>query len=116
MKMNPQPTRWRSLWPVAVGLLTTAISSSAFANIETKIISINGEYATSHNATLTVYPGDTVSLSADELDVDYNGSANPLNKYIEDFQWSSDVSSNDTCDPEYDCTPSNFDVNEYGVT
>ena len=118
--MSPEPMRTRaqlsrSLWLAVVGLLATAFTP-AMADVQTKIVSINGDYATTHDAQITVYPGDSVQLSADQLDVDYYGTSTSLNSYVEDFQWSSDIGNSDICDPEYDCSVSNFEVNSVGVS
>ncbi|MBI3543805.1 MAG: hypothetical protein HY075_11080 [Deltaproteobacteria bacterium] len=113
--MNPNPARYRSaLWLVPVGLLLSGFS--AFAEMQTRIVSINGSYALAHETSITVQPGDTVALTADQVDLDYNGGEIAQNRNVEDFTYSSDASSNDSCDPNYDCTGSNFETTAYGVS
>ncbi|MBI3554757.1 MAG: hypothetical protein HY074_00675, partial [Deltaproteobacteria bacterium] len=113
--MNPTARPWRSLWLLPATLFLTA-ATPALADLQTRIVNINGTYSTSHDAQLTVQPGDNITLTADEVDYNYDGSLVGQNRNVEDFTCSSDSTSSDSCDPNYDCASTNFETHQYGVT
>jgi hypothetical protein len=81
-----------------------------------RIVSVNGAYDPNRANTLSVQPGDMVSLSADLLDS--NNSYQAEGQPVEDFNWSADDSSSDVCSgqDQSDCLGnSNFQFTNYGV-
>ncbi|MBI2606360.1 MAG: hypothetical protein HYW49_09800 [Deltaproteobacteria bacterium] len=108
-----------ALWAGALfilGFLLAFFSPPASAAIQTRIVSINGNYQTTHAASLTVYTGDVISLMADQLDLDAFGNVTGLYRRSEEFIWNTDIRSTDFCAPAWaDCAGSNFETHEYGV-
>jgi hypothetical protein len=89
----------------------------AHADQRPVIVSINGQYSVKHKATLTVYPGDTVSLSPDTVDFPGdNAEANAQSENTDNFSWSVQ-GTGQKCDPSTNnCTGSGFTPSAYGVT
>jgi hypothetical protein len=82
----------------------------------TKIVAINGKFSNTHDASIKVYPGDVISLMADQLINDGFGNYTNLYKKADEFMWSSSYSTTDFCAPAWqDCYSSNFETHEYGV-
>jgi hypothetical protein len=109
-------------------LLFFAFTSSGFSSAALgsqnilRISSINGEYDPAHTGAIVVYPGDVVTLSADLFDTvrGMRGaeSLEPQGRYVEDFLWYADTSTEDYCDPDRaeSCLDySNFEATEFGV-
>jgi hypothetical protein len=110
---------FRSQWrKPSLLVLTTLLSSfavAAHADV-VRIVSVNGIYDPNHAESLSVQPGDMVTLSADLLDPNNNYSAE--GQPIEDFNWSADDSQSDACTggANVDClSTSNFELTDYGV-
>ncbi len=110
---------WRSLT-----LALVLVSSSAWAD-QVRITSINGQYNLDHKNTLSVRPGDVISLGADVLSENDNGnyygnsSYYPQYRHSDEFVWSSSNQSNVQCDPSNDNVDwfniSGFEPTQYGV-
>ncbi|MDR3607005.1 MAG: hypothetical protein P4M08_06445, partial [Oligoflexia bacterium] len=104
-----------SLWSLG---LTAGLGCAASAYADSsQITSVNGDYNPNHVTTLSVRPGDMVTLSADLFNQQNGDSADGAS--VEDFIWQADDSSSDVCDASSteDCLDhSNFQVTDYGVS
>ena len=115
------PARWRHpavLVGLAAAFLSAAASLHANADI-VRISSVNGDYEAAHADQIDVKPGDVVQLSADVFTDNGDGTFAPQNKDVADFVWAAGDSTTDRCDASQGAAclgPSNFEVNDYGVS
>src|SRR3989344_1041804 len=108
-RTNSKDARWAGALFI-LGFLLAFFAPPASAAIQTRIVSINGNYQTTHAASLAVYTGDVISLMADQLDIDAFGNTTGLYRRSEEFIWNTDIRSTDFCAPVWqDCAGSNFE-------
>jgi len=83
---------------------------------EVRIISIDGKFLDGPRGTIEVWPGQVVSLVADEVFRDGDGNLDYAYRPVEDFLWLARDGSSTACDPRTDCRrETRFEVTDYGV-
>ncbi|HOU55072.1 MAG TPA: hypothetical protein PLQ97_14175 [Myxococcota bacterium] len=95
--------------------MSCLVGGSALAQ-EVRIISIDGKFLDGPPGSVEVWPGQVVSLVADEVFRDREGALDYAYRPVEDFLWLARDGSSAACDPRTDCRrDTNFEVTDYGV-
>jgi len=98
---------------VVVGMCLAGMSAAAQ---EIRIISIDGKFLDGPPGPVEVWPGQVVSLVADEVFRDRDGNLDYAYRPVEDFLWLARDGSSAACDPRTDCRrDTRFEVTDYGV-
>ena len=122
-----RPRYWRSLFLLSLISCLSGAAHLASANtVQTRILTVKGQQLTDASHEIQVQPGDVIPITVDEVTVDDQGNILSLqNDMIENFMFraSDTLGTNrttgevipDFCDPEFDCTSSNFEITPFGV-